>query len=203
MLSPFNVRRTTFSIAVSVLLMTGCHPAMSAQTNSRIAPPSQTLAVPLKFKLHNFDVHCYNTLSCSVVYNNNDFARPYLNTPTPAPSASDYQKHWGTASYLGIQNFPPPAEVRWKSKDGQSHEATVDIGAIFKDELIWHDVPKSEMADFYKGPVAGDPDIFLEVNDHTVNVYMAMFIPTKNEQILGNKDSDFRKDVILAWSHTY
>ncbi|NYE27628.1 hypothetical protein HDE78_000553 [Rhodanobacter sp. K2T2] len=203
MLSPFNVRRATFSIAGSVLLMTGCQTAISAQTYATISPPAQTRAVPLKFKRHNFEVHCYNTLSCTVVYDNNDFARPYLNTPTPAPSADDYQKHWGTASYLGIKNFPPPAEIRWKSRDGQSHEATVDIGAIFKDELIWHNVPKSEMTDFYKGPVADDPDIFLEVNDHTLNVYMAMFIPTKNEQIPGNKDSDFRKDIILSWSHTY
>jgi len=203
MLSPFNFRRATFSIAVSVLLMTGCRPAMSAQTNARIEPPAQTHAVPLTFKLHNFDVHCYNTLSCSVIYNNNDFARPYLNTPTPAPSAGDYQKHWGTASYLGIKNFPAPAQVRWKSKDGEAHEATVDIGAIFKDELIWHNVPKSEMADFYSGPVAGEPDIFLEVNDRTISVYMTTLIPTKTEQIPGNKNSYGRDDIFLAWSHTY
>jgi hypothetical protein len=203
MLSLFKLRRTTFSIAVSVLLMTGCHPAMSAQTDARIAPPAQTHAVPLKFKQHNFDVHCYNTLTCSVVYDDNEFARPYLNAPTPAPKALDYQKHWGTASYLGIRNFPSPARVHWTSKDGQTHEATVDIGNIFKDELIWHNVPKSDMADFYSGPVAGEPDIFLEVNDRTVSVYMTTLIPTKTEQIPGNKNSNGRDDIFLAWSHTY
>ncbi|MBB5357628.1 hypothetical protein HDE76_000810 [Rhodanobacter sp. ANJX3] len=203
MLSPFNVRLATFSIAGSVLLMTGCQTAISAQTYATISPPAQTRAVPLKFKRHNFEVHCYNTLNCSVIYNNNNFARPYLNTPTPAPNSSDYQKHWGTASYLGIQNFPAPAKVDWKSKDGATHEATVDIGAIFKEELIWHNVPISDMAKFYSGPVAGEPDIFLEVNDRTINVYMTTLIPTKTEQIPGNKNSFGRDDIFLAWSHTY
>jgi hypothetical protein len=203
MLSPFNFRRATLSIAVSVLLMTGCHPAMSAQANSRIEPPAMTTAAPLRFKKHNFAAHCYNTISCSVVYDNNNFTRPYLDRPTSAPKSPDYKSDWGFASTLGVSNFPPPAEVNWKSKDGVAHEAKVDIGDIFKDELMWHNVPKSEMADFHEGPVAGEPDIFLEVNDHTINVYMSAYVPTKAEQIPGNPRSTHRNDLFLAWSHAY
>ncbi len=202
MLSSFNLRRVTLSIVVSVLLMTGCHPAMSAQTNARIEPPAPTHAVPLKFKLHNFEALCYNTIGCNVIYNQRYQEQNAPDQISPAPKSADYKKSWGSVE-LGITNFPAPAEVTWKSMDGVAHAAKIDIGEIFKDELIWHNVPKADMADFYKGPVAGDPDIYLEVNDDTVNVYMAMFIPTKKEQIPGNKDSDFRKDVILAWSHTY
>jgi len=203
MLSPFNFRRATLSIAVSVLLMTGCHPAMSAQANSRIEPPAQTHAVPLKFKLHNFEAVCYSTVTCSVVYANNDFTRLFENKPAPPPSSPNYKATWGTASYVGIKNFPAPAEVHWKSQDGVAHEAKVDIGDIFKDELIWHNVPKADMADFHSGPVAGEPDIFLEVNDRTINVYMTTLIPTKTEQIPGNTNSYGRDDLFLAWSHTY
>jgi hypothetical protein len=104
---------------------------------------------------------------------------------------------------LGIRNFPPPAQVRWKSLDGVAHEAQVDIGAIFKDELIWHKVPKADMRPFFMGPVAGTPSISLEVKDHTVNVYIGMFIPTWTEQEPGNKNSEFRYDNFLAWTHTY
>ncbi len=175
---------------------------MSAQTSARIEPPAQTHAVPLKFKQHNFEALCYNTIGCNVIYNNRYQTRHAPDEISAPPKSHDYRKSWGSVE-LGIDNFPAPAEVTWKSMDGVAHEATVDIAAIFKDELIWHDVPKAEMKDFYKGPVAGEPDIYLEVNDRTINVYMAMFIPTKNEQIPGNKDSDFRKDIILAWSHTY
>jgi hypothetical protein len=202
MLSLFKLRRTTFSIAASVLLMAGCHPAMSAQTDARIAPPAQTHAVPLKFKQHNFEAVCYNTIGCTVVYNNRPQAKHGADEVSGPPKSKDYKKTWGSVE-TGIRNFPAPAEVTWKSLDGVAHEAKVDIGSIFKDELVWHDVPKSDMTDFYAGPVAGAPDIYLEVNDRTINVYMAMLVPTKAEQIPGNKDSDFRKDVILAWSQTF
>jgi len=50
---------------------------------------------------------------------------------------------------------------------------------------------------------SGRPGIFLEVNDRTISVYMKAFIATRAEQIPGNKDSDFRDDVILAWTHAY
>ena len=175
---------------------------MSTQAD-RIQPPPETLAVPLRFARHDFEAHCYNTLSCKVVYNNYDFTPYSVDKPAPAPSGPKYRDAWSSASYMGIRNFPPPAKVSWKSLDGVSHEATVDIAAIFKDQLIWHKVPKADMADFYSGPFAGNPDIFLEVNDHTINVYAKMLIPTKTEQAPGDKTSDFRDDLFLVWTQSY
>jgi hypothetical protein len=195
-------RRIALSSAVFFLLMTGCHPAMSAQANNRIEPPAPTREVPLKFGGHNFAVPVFNTLSCSVVYDNHEFAQLYIDKPSGPPPSSDNKNNW-SASYAGIHNFPPPAEVKWTSLDGVKHEARVDIGEIFKDQLIWHKVPKADMADFYRGPFAGDPDIYLEVNDHTINVYTSMLIPTRTEQIPGNKYSFGRDDLFLAWTHTY
>jgi hypothetical protein len=93
--------------------------------------------------------------------------------------------------------------VTWKSLDGVAHEAKVDMAALFKEGLIWHNVPKTDMANFYEGPVAGSPHIYLEVNNRTINVYMNMPIPTKTEQIPGNKYSYSRDDYFLAWTHIY
>jgi hypothetical protein len=84
--------------------------------------------------------------------------------------------------------------------DGVAHTAKVDIGAIFKDERVLYNVPDAEIPDRSWG---GEPGILLEVNDRTISVYMKAFIATKTEQIPGNKDSDFRDDVIMAWTHTY
>jgi len=189
-------------IVIAAALTTGCHPAMTTQSPT-IQPPPETLAVPLRFARHNFSVHCYNTIGCQVIYNGRyqQEDAPDEVTPPP-PSPEDRNTSWNSVE-LGIDNFPPPAEVRWKSLDGAKHEANVDIAAIFKDELIWHKVPKSEMADFYRGPVAGEPSIFLEVDDHTINVYSRMFIPTKTEQIPGNKYSNARNDLFLVWTRTY
>ena len=190
------------------LATTGCATAMSTSTDSRIERPAQTDAVPLKFKRHNFEAHCYDTVGCRIFYNNHDFSA-YAGdgdpdkAVSPPPSSPDYRADWGSMVYLDVPNFPAPARIRWKSKDGVAHDTTVDFAAIFKDELILHSVAKDQMAHFFEGPVAGSPTIFLEVNDRTINVHMRMFIPTKELQLPGNKHSNFRDDLILAWSQTY
>lgn len=186
---------------VAVFLVTGCQAAMSAQAGMQ-KPPPETFAVPLRFMRHDFGAACYNTLRCSIVYNNKEFAPFNRDTPAPAPSSADYRDNWDSG-YLGIRNFPPPAEVKWTSLDGAAHEAKVDMAKLFKDQLIWHKVKKTDMADFYSGPVAGEPDIFLEVNDRTIRVYMEMLIPTKTDQIPGNKLSYGRDDWLLIWTRTY
>lgn len=193
--------RSAMLPAAFVLLTTGCQTAMSTQTDT-IQPPPETHDVPLRFAKHNFEAFCYSTLSCRVVYNDHDFTRYAIDVPMSVPSSPNYQKSWG-GGYLGICNFPPPADVQWTSMDGVKHEAKVDMARIFKDQLVWHRVPKSDMADFYSGPVAGEPDITLEVNDRTINVYMMMLVPTKTEQVPGNKLSYGRDDRFLVWTHTY
>lgn len=195
-----NFLRRTAPACAAILLLTGCQTVKSAQTGMQ-TPPPETHAVPLRFMRHDFGAACYNTLRCSVVYNNKQFTPFDVDAPSRKSGPSD-QDNWSTG-YLGIRNFPPPAEVQWTSLDGTAHEAKVDMAQLFKDQLIWHKVPKSDMTDFYHGPVAGEPGIFVEVNDRTVNVYTHMFIPTKAEQIPGNKDSDFRDDWLLVWTHTY
>ena len=192
--------RHTALVFVAVFLVTGCQAAMSAQTGMQ-KPPPETYAVPLRFMRHDFGAACYDTLRCSVIYNNKQFTPFDVDKPSRKPGVSD-QDNWST-SYLGIRNFPPPAEVRWTSLDGTTHEAKVDMAELFKDQLIWHKVPKSDMMDFYSGPVAGEPGIFVEVNDRTINVYTHMFVPTKTAQTPGNKDSDFRDDWFLVWTRTY
>ncbi|MEO6800195.1 MAG: hypothetical protein ABI178_09680 [Rhodanobacter sp.] len=187
-------------IVIAVALMTGCRPAMITQSQ-RIQPPPETLAVPLRFAKHNFATHCYNTIGCQVIYNHRYQQEDGPDDVTPPPP-KDLSKAWNSVE-IGVVNFPPPAEVRWQSLDGVRHETQVDMAAIFKDELIWHKVPKSDMADFYRGPVAGEPSIFLEVDDRTINVYSRTLIPTKTEQIPGNEHSNGRDDLFLVWTHPY
>ena len=189
--------------AVLFTLVTGSH-AMSTMPGDAAdyrQPPAPTHEVPLRFARHNFGAHCYNAIGCRIGYN----GRYQIDNPPDQLSHSppeDRSNTWGGGEGP-IRNFPPPAIVTWKSLDGVAHEAKVDIAAIFKDELIWHNVPKADMADFYSGSVAGEPNIHLEVNDRTINVYTEMLIPTKTQQIPGNKDSDIRTDLFLVWSHTY
>ena len=154
---------------------------------------------PLKFFQHNFGAHCFDTIGCKIVYSG--FVHGVDHDDEVSPPVSSYRASHEkllSAGHIARRNFPAPAKVQWRSKDGVPHEAEVDIGEIFKDRVVLHNVPRDEIY----GDL-GDPDIILEVNDRTINVYMRAFVPTKTLQVPGNKYSGFRDDLILAWTKTY
>lgn len=195
--------------AAAVLALAACaHSAPSVKetpvSTDAASPSVRRLPVkewPLRFKRHSFGAYCYDTLTCSVWYANLEHG-----SEEPSPPASTYGP--GYLDHLGgghgmIRNFPPPAVVTWRSKDGQPHRAEIDIGEIFRDELIRHNVAREEMADLPDGIYRNEPSILLEVNDRTIRVWMRAHVPTKELQKPGNQYSDFRNDLILVRSYTY
>lgn len=188
-----------------LIALTGCLSAMALPSDTSTKHPA-TNHFPLTFKRHDFRAYCYNTIGCEVIYANNNFTRSHSgDVVSPPPPSPDYREKWGFASYGGIPNFPPPAEVTWKSLDGKSHTASVDIGAIFKDELVRYRVQNDDIREgAFPGPgPAADPSIYLEVNDRTISVFTKTLIPTKKEQEPGNQNSYYRADLVQAWSRTY
>lgn len=189
-------------IAWVVLLIAWTQAATCGET-SAAATGRDPDTYPLRFKKHNFEALCYNTLDCQVIYDHTNHTLYGTGKPSPPPPSDDYKKKWGGASYLGVRNFPGPVRIDWTSKDGHSHRAQIELSEIFKDELILHRTPIEAIPEkAFKGP-AGEPEIFVEVNNRTVTVYMKMFIPTKEPQIAGNSRSHFRDDLIEAWRQTY
>jgi hypothetical protein len=156
---------------------------------------------PLRFEKHSFSAHCYDTTGCSVLYNDEYFVQDSAEKvrPSSASIGPNYQKGWGTVTYSGIKNFPSPALVKWKSKDGAAHEAKIDIADIFKDQRILHKVAREDLPVKTVANV-GDPAIILEINNRTINVYMRDVIYLKDTESRLGKSSD---EVILAYSHTY
>lgn len=188
-------------IVTATMLGTGCQGiAMTHQdSNGHVAATSSASREPLTFVRHNFGAFCYSTYGCRVTYNGfTQVSEP--DDVLQLSSASLGEKYPANldASYLSIGNFPEPANVEWKSKDGVKHSAFVDIASIFRDQRVLHHVPEGGV----EGDI-GDPGIILEVNDRTINVYMKAFVPTRAAQVPGNTHSHFRDDLILAWSRTY
>lgn len=210
-----RLRDPVLAAALAAAAMTGCHSTMTSAhdpspAGSEAVPPNMvpppghgpftgTVADwPLWFVRHNFGAHCFDTQSCEVLYN----SFPH-GSEEPSPSIASYGRPLDdllTAGFLSIANFPPPAIVNWRSKDGTSLRAEIDIGDIFKDQMIRHNVSREDIPE---GVGIHNPDIVLEVNDRTVNVYMRAFVPTKELQVPGNKYSDFRADLIQVFSRTY
>lgn len=199
------VRPAMAAMIAAALATTGCQGM--AKTPER--EPSQgavridnTVADwPLKFVQHSFGARCYSTYGCTVDYN----GFRHVQDPDDVLQPSSDEVHPdafqnANAGYVGVMNFPPPARVRWRSRDGAQHEALVDIAEIFSDGLLLHNVPREDVRE---GVSILNPAIVLEVNDRTVNVYMRARIPTKSLRVEGNPHSDYRRDMVLAWSRTY
>ena len=173
----------------------------AAGSPSRLAPVKQW---PLRFESHSFAIHCYDTYGCKAIYaghvqrdDDPDELRPSSST-----YGDDYRRNWSGA-HIMIRNFPAPANVSWRSKNGEAHEAEVDMAAMFKDELVHHDVSREEMADLPDGRYAFEPAIVLEVNDRIIRVYMKAFVPTRHPQVPGNANSDAKYDLILVKTYNY
>jgi hypothetical protein len=156
---------------------------------------------PLKFKDHSFEARCYDTLTCSVWYAGVDQG-DHEPSPPSSKYGPGYLDNW-QGSHVGIRNFPDPAEVAWRSKDGTEHKTKIDIAAIFRDEVIMHRVPRGEIPELPHGKYRGDPSILLEVNDRTIRVYTRAHIPTRHFQKPGNPYSKYRNDLILVKTYKY
>lgn len=207
-------RRSLDALTIATgLAMSACAssapPAKEAtMTTPSAATPSQPMMPvkewPLRFKSHSFSVNCYDTYACKVNYadllqRNDD---PDKLRPSSSTYKGDYRRNW-SGTHAMIRNFPSPALVSWRSKDGQAHRAEIDIGEIFSDQVIRHNVPRDEMLDVPGGIYRNEPSIILEVNDRTIRVWMRAHVPTKQLQKPGNKYSDFRNDLILAKTYHY
>ena len=150
----------------------------------------------LKFSSYNLSVR---------VFNGGDFRLVYANSPHAlaigkmAGEKTDYdaKRAPGFSSYYTA--FAGPAEMEWRSKDGSLLKHTLDLDSIFKDRKVLH---KEDPARIYKPyPISGLPDIVIEANDRTVNVYMfttVQIIPEDPNATL----REAHRNCVLAYSTT-
>ena len=152
----------------------------------------------VKFSNHNFGFACFNATNCEVIYADRLITAVSPRKPTSAPTTNDLRNIG--AHHIAIHNFPPPAIVTWKSSDGLSRKAEVDLGAIFSDQKIKHDVRPDDI------PVNAHitaPDIILVVNDRSIRVYMRAYVPLKAPKDPANPLSNFAEDAVLTFSQDY
>jgi len=172
-------------------------PSSAAQDTSSNTIPDW----PLRFTAHYFSAFSYSTYDCNVAYNGS----PYIQDPDDVLQISSdslgskYPNNL-SASRGPIPNFPPPAVVTWRSQDGTSHRAEIDMAEIFKDQLIRHDLAREDIS---RTSSISPPGIIVEVNDRTINVYMRAMIYLRKPRYPGRPHSTYQDDLIKVFSRTY
>lgn len=182
---PVNCLRMTLFASLVIFSLTGC----AAGVESSLA-----IAKPAHFKWHNFAAACGQTYDCKVVYANHVQRNDRGLSP---PLRSDVLDRT-PGEHVGIDNFPKPAIVTWRSGDGVAHAAEVDIGAIFKDQVVRHRVPRGDFDGVGEGPT-----VLLIVEDRKVRVYMNARVYLTYEEVVGNPYSKFRDELTLAFEKVY
>ena len=201
----------TLTAATGLALVACAHSAPSTQgaamTNASNTPAINRQPVkewPLRFESHKFSVFTYDTYGAKVIYAGMTQIDegPQKLQPSVTSYGPDYQRNW-SGTHGMIRNFPGPAKVTWRSKDGESHEAEIDIAEIFKDERVRHNASRDEIPELIDGEYRHEPSIILQIDDRTIRIYMRAYVPTKELQIPGNQYSDARDEVVLVQTYTY
>lgn len=153
---------------------------------------------PLWFPWHYVGISCFDVDGCRVIYGSLPLWRD-----GPQPSFESLGRPIDKVLRAGngpVRNFPPPAKVTWKSKDGTLLTASVNMAEIFADRLVRHPVPRKDILENSFIPY---PGIILVVDDRTISVYMSTWIPLKVLRDPGNPYSNQQSSVELVHSKTY
>lgn len=174
--------------------LSGCHAMSSPQEAGMELAVKIDTSKPIRFSTHSFGAHCFGGAGCRVQYSGRLIrSRPDSESNPSVPTTDLGQLI--VAPHIGIPNFPAPASVSWTSEAGSSLHALVDIGAIFEDQLVRHDVPTAELPRFLYSEI--EPEILIVVRDRQLDVFMRARIPIVSE------GGGVRKELVLVDSRTY
>lgn len=177
---------------------TSAHVLYGSSIDRRYVPPTvKNGKLIMPFFDHNFSARCYDTLACRVLYD-----KSYVvNEDKPSgPLTSAISKN--LRGGWGILDFPSKAQVVWTSKDGEVHEEEIDLEEIFKSRLVIYS-PQLDIGDVNLAVSYMPPDIILVVEGRSVHVYMKAMIPLIRPMDPRNKHTNYRHDLVLAYSKKF
>lgn len=132
----------------------------------------------LKFSSHSLAIFCYGGISDVCI----DYAKSRHDLtsagimPEKRPQDENRRPSGTSGSYVA---FAGPLTARWKTRDGSSLEASIDLDTIFPDRAVLHsqDPNLIHRADPL---VSKEPVILIEVDHRTVNIYMLVTLRLNN-----------------------
>ncbi|WP_369927399.1 hypothetical protein [Xanthomonas sp. NCPPB 2632] len=162
-----------------------------------IAPKIKNDKLIMPFVVHNFSSFCFDTIKCRVLYKNR-YAR---NEGGPSGPLTDAIRENLSAGWITLDK-PSVAHVSWVSKNGDNHDAVIDLDEIFQDRLVRYS-SKLNINDVDLEAYTSSPDIILVVEDRSIQVYMKAMIYLYEPRDPNNRFSDFRDDLVLVHTKNF
>lgn len=175
-------------------------------TKALAAEPSDTMTshelkagADLHFDHYNFSAYCFETKACKVTHNGEKEA--LYEEGDYSPRQQSRKSVTGlSASHLNFAASDGPLIATWRSKDGNAHQAIIDMKQLFVDHQARHRVAR---ADISPDSYIGNPDIFVVINDRQLRVLMRTFISLKNTSPDESQNDLSRFDEVEVYSHDF
>ncbi|MEX1828407.1 hypothetical protein [Luteibacter sp. CQ10] len=128
----------------------------------------------IPFVEHDFGARCFDTWGCQIEY----AGRVQITEPEDTLSAPfGENSRLKEVTQSRVKNFPAPAKVTWKSKDGEPHVAYVDLAKILWEQRFIHHVPAK---DIRPNEIMPNPRIDIFVDDRRLSVSMGTVVKLKH-----------------------
>lgn len=159
----------------------------------------------LHFKTHVMYAQRYSASQMEVTYGNHAIYRSVFPGSRPEvireKTPADERRDQAGNGQIGLVAFEGPLQVKWRSLDGEPHEAVLNLEEIFKDRVVPHHEDPARIDPTLPMGIAG-PTIVVEVNDRTLSIYMDVHIYLRaiDPAVLTRED---RRNRTLAYSKTF
>lgn len=162
-----------------------------------VRPKVKDGALIMPFFDHNFGSACFDTLKCRVQYKNRyDTKEDEPTEPLTEAARGNLSGRWL------LDDLPSVARVIWESKDGVSHDESIDIGAIFRSRLIRY-AGDMDVTEVNLDVPPASPDIILVVENRSIHVYMKAHISLLDPVDPNNRLTNFREDLVIAYTQEF
>ena len=163
-------------------------------------PDKQERVIRFKDK-HDLGLRCYNASDLKLQYGNfymglynreDNLGERDLAGPKPEGARLG-------AEMVGFEVFRGRVKLEWRDKADNPISYVFDFEDIFKDKIIPH-VKEDEDLIWWDDPLQLYPDIILEVDDRTLNIYSNIYVYLR---VPGTNKLKPRRDLIKVFSKTF
>ena len=159
----------------------------------------------LRFKEHVMYAQRYSASQMEIIYGKRSIYRSVYPGSRPEvireKTPADEKRDEAGSGQIGLRAFEGPLHVKWRSLDGEPHEALLNLEDIFKDRVVLHHEDPMRIDPPLPMSSAG-PTIVVEVNDRTLSIYMDVhiYLRASDPNVRTRED---RRNRTLAYSKTF